>query len=580
MADESLHSERTLPLLLDSSKFMSHLRYIRFMPQKFFSSSILLLMLLLVPSMVWILTDRHVWPWDQAWYGEVTIDLWVNMSSGLPGWWNSMLHALGAKPPAVVWFGQILGPLSTTISWESTLLITVLLTNAISLVLLYSSLTRLFGHRSLAAWAGVLSVAASPLFIALNHQYFAEPAQLLVVCLFLWVTVYRNEMSRLRLVAWLCAATALGLSAKTTTPVYVFGFGLLILIGLQRRSHVKPPREVLGATLALVIAAASLITITLSWYIVNFKSVMEHAIQSSSGSVALDYGSAADLATKLSFWLVSLLNSMVLPDARMPILIVIGLLIVFFILRVVGRSKQTLDVGNNDSDRLQITIAAISQIVAVLLLFSLNINEETRYLLPLFPSVAVLLAFMIVEADVRGIAFAVIALLLLQWGFVCAFATVNIPLRVGTPWLMTRQTEGDQHDMISRLAKITCPRDDSDRTNVIGTEQSWLNANTMAFFSTQMKSSVGWRCYYTSLGYGETSPDRAWHRLNQEVKANYVVMLDIDRISAEANFLNRTNADVRRLIEASGVFATVPFSSIESITLFKRSIEPVPTINQ
>jgi hypothetical protein len=32
--------------------------------------------ILVVPSALWIWRDHTIWPWDQAWYGEVSVDLW------------------------------------------------------------------------------------------------------------------------------------------------------------------------------------------------------------------------------------------------------------------------------------------------------------------------------------------------------------------------------------------------------------------------------------------------------------------------------------------------------------------------
>jgi hypothetical protein len=549
---------------------MASIEYNQSLLHKFCHSSILPVVLLLVPSMVWILTDHHVWPWDQAWYGEVTVDLWANLVSAPSAWPHSMLHALGTKPPAVVWLGQFFCPFASVIGWEGALLLSVVFTNAISLVVLHSALTRLFGPGCLAAWIGSLSVASSPLFIALNHQYFAEPVQLLAVCLFLWIAVNRDNMSRLRLVGWLCAATALGLSVKTTTLIYVFGFGLLILTRLFRKQYVKPQGESPVATAALLITGMAFFTLTVSWYAINYINVVEHAIQSATGSVALDYGSAADLPTKLSFWLGSLENSLFLPNARIPVILIGGLLIAFNIYRFIDGRNRFQCTSEKLCASPHITIAAISQIVVVLLLFSITINEETRYLLPLFPSIAVMLASLIASANVRPLAYGFAIFFLLQWGFVCTFATVALPIPVGTPWLMMRQTDQDRHDTISNLAKLTCPRDNAWRNNVVGTEQPWLNANTLAFFSAQAKLDMGWRCLYTSLGYGETSSVRAWQRLNDSVKAVYIIMLDSDSTEVSPNFLNRTNDEVRHLVEASDVFTRVPFSSVEGIAVFKR----------
>src|ERR1043165_4465227 len=67
---------------------------------------------LLVSSVVWVCLDQRVWPWDQAWYGEATLDLWFARSQGAQAWLNAALHALGSKPPLLLWIAQFMLPLS------------------------------------------------------------------------------------------------------------------------------------------------------------------------------------------------------------------------------------------------------------------------------------------------------------------------------------------------------------------------------------------------------------------------------------------------------------------------------------
>jgi len=536
---------------------------------KLIGTSTLFVPLLLLPSLVWVLTDRSVWPWDQAWYGEVTADLWVTLVRDPAGWGYAMVHALSSKPPAVVWFGQTFAPLASVVGWEAALLLSVLATQAVALMLLHAALVRLLGPWNPATWAGTLSMAVSPFFIRFSHQYFAEPVQLLTVCLFLWIAVHRDAMSRLRLAAWLIVATALALAAKTTSPLYVFGFGLLALTGLILRKDLPPLQESPTITAALVVAAAGLAALTAIWYVENFQHVLQHALQSASGSVALHYGSVADFPTKLTYWLTSLRDALVLPDALFPALVAGALLIALSVYRLVRPRALCRSDGGKAVDRRYLALAAASQIVVALCVFSLNINEETRYLLPLFPSVAVLIALVTATAGIRPVAIGIAMLMLVQWGVIYAMALGLLSVRADTPWLVKRQIDGDRIDTIARLASATCPRASAGRYNVVGTEQPWLSANTLAFFSAKTNLDVGWRCYYTSLGYAETNADRAWKRLD-EIKVDYVVMLDSDLVNTNVDDFNKVNAEVRHRVEASADFAIVPFPSVEGITVFKR----------
>src|SRR5258708_17572767 len=35
--------------------------------------------LLLLPGVYWVLKDKTVWPYDQAWYAEVSVELWYSL---------------------------------------------------------------------------------------------------------------------------------------------------------------------------------------------------------------------------------------------------------------------------------------------------------------------------------------------------------------------------------------------------------------------------------------------------------------------------------------------------------------------
>src|SRR4051812_23551785 len=115
-----------------------------------------LILLLLIPSIVWIGLDQHVWPWDQAWYGEVTIDVWRARHLGMETWLQAMLHAIGAKPPLMTWAGQFFIPLShLTGDIESALLLLNICLAAGTLWCVYFA-ARQLGARVLPSLAGVL----------------------------------------------------------------------------------------------------------------------------------------------------------------------------------------------------------------------------------------------------------------------------------------------------------------------------------------------------------------------------------------------------------------------------------------
>src|SRR5438132_10486575 len=81
-------------------------------------------------SFVWIGLDRSVWPWDPAWYGEVSLELYSAMRLHTY-WLASMANAFGQKAPGIAWLGQFFVPLRGVVgSTERALLVSIVLTPA------------------------------------------------------------------------------------------------------------------------------------------------------------------------------------------------------------------------------------------------------------------------------------------------------------------------------------------------------------------------------------------------------------------------------------------------------------------
>src|ERR1035441_2810272 len=136
----------------------------------------LLVGLFLAPSPLWILRDRQVWPWDQAWYGEVSVNLWYSLTHSLVEWARTMIGGMNSKPPGIVWLGQFFVPLRVILgSVEASLLFSILLTQGTTLLLLFGIGRAMFPESYLIPVAGVTFAASTQLFVGLSHQYFVEP---------------------------------------------------------------------------------------------------------------------------------------------------------------------------------------------------------------------------------------------------------------------------------------------------------------------------------------------------------------------------------------------------------------------
>ena len=191
---------------------------------------LLIVMALLLPSLVWIITDRNVWGWDPALYGQVSVDLWCSLAEG-SHWRKAMLNAFAVKSPGIAWFGQFWVPLGNYIgSIETGLLLSVLMTQFATLLLISSVIRKLFPKRGALSVLGILICVSAPLFVALTHQYFVEPLQMFAVAYFYWLAARSFELNRLSITTHLLIAISLGDAGENHFAflLFVSGFNRLL----------------------------------------------------------------------------------------------------------------------------------------------------------------------------------------------------------------------------------------------------------------------------------------------------------------------------------------------------------------
>jgi hypothetical protein len=121
----------------------------------------------LSPSVAWVLEDRRVWPWDQAWYGEVSTDLFYLLTHAPHAWLSAMIGLMPSKPPLLCCLGQFFVPLAAgTGNVEASLLGFVVATQFATLVLVWVAAQGLAPDNRWAAIAAVLLAGSAPLFVS------------------------------------------------------------------------------------------------------------------------------------------------------------------------------------------------------------------------------------------------------------------------------------------------------------------------------------------------------------------------------------------------------------------------------
>ena len=387
--------------------------------------ALVLALVLVAPSLVWISVDRHVWPWDQAWYGEVSCDLWFNLTHSITGWIHAMITALGQKPPAAVWMGQFFVPLGALLpSIESALLLSIVATQAVTLILL-ALVFREIDPESRWGWAiGCAFAGSAPLFAGLSHQFFTEPLQAVTVAWAYLIAVRAFKRPRAEIVAQLVCCGLLGLLAKSSTPLFMIVPFLLALRGLFGPQPWLPEAGRRRGFAAWLVIGAALLLATGVWYGFNFREMFVHALQSSVDSVSLDYGWKDTFWNKAGAW------------GRLTVQALFGPGVVWAVLACTAAGVWLARHRRLRGPRLLVGLSAVAQFAIVIAAFSSVVTVETRYLLAVVPTLAVLVFLAATLARSPVLAALWMAVMLWQWGstFASAFGLAAWPEQ--TAWLI------------------------------------------------------------------------------------------------------------------------------------------------
>ena len=152
--------------------------------------------------LAWVLMDQSVWPWDEAFYGDFTLQVWRAKVLGPAGWLDAMFHPLfGLMPPLIVWTGQFFVPLRhLTGDFESALLLLNVAASCGALTLIYF-ISRNITRDRVAALIGMLVCASSPLFVAMTLLYRVEAVQSLTVAVMMFAAWQAARLSMVSMTA-------------------------------------------------------------------------------------------------------------------------------------------------------------------------------------------------------------------------------------------------------------------------------------------------------------------------------------------------------------------------------------------
>jgi hypothetical protein len=518
-----------------------------------------------IPSALWIWRDHTIWPWDQAWYGEVSVDLWYAWQQSFPTWLTGLVHAMGSKPPGCTWLAEFFVPFAPWVgSVEHALLLSILLTQFAILVLILKIGQVLLPWSRLAPVLGVLFIAGTPAFVSFTHQMLAEPLQTLSMAWVVLIAVQCEKWPFVRTALHTAGALALGAIAKTTVLAYCLLFFVYIAYAVFR----KPVRLDLAAeknnpsSSVVFVVVLGLVPAVGAWYWINLGAAWQHAREASSGEIALNYGFRASILEKLIVWIKLLNQSFLAPYLGLAF----GIATVTTLFHLLRKSDSQKIVAGTWRG---FSLLALLQVALVLLAMSASDSVESRFLYPLVIFAALLFMSFSSLISSRKVIAALFIICGWQWYNINQVALGKLPRSVNpSDWLISVQPDRSEFDELTRVVQQTSVN--AGTYDIIGVEEPWMNANSAAFFAAKNRLTTGVRAYYTSLGYAEKSTATAVKRID-DLQTKYFITLDEKSQTKPPNFLNIVSLPVLKEVENDSRFERVPFQNKLGILIYKRN---------
>jgi hypothetical protein len=479
--------------------------------------------------------DQRVWSWDQAMYGLTTLRLWNARLDGVETWMEAMIHATPTNPPLLVWIGQFLVPMQKFIGeLESTLLLVNILAAGATLTLLYLTARR-FGPGLVAALAAVLICAGSQIFIELNNQYMLEAMQCCAAASMMFAAWRVEQRSWMRIFSLLSLTTAFSFLTKASSVTFVLPlltYGIIALIIMRRR--VKPALRF--TDVMLLLAAVMLTGAALKWYTANWESLVAHFITATVSDETLYWGSPLHFPTKIAFWTSSLATALS-PFVAFAICLCILVAAALAITLTLSYDKKlSLWAEALVENGGLFALALTGTVIATLLTFSLQINEDRRFLLPLIPLISVLVGWSLSVARHRAITVSILCALGLNAIVTRVYAHGGNPLYLlpehfaGTPYFWTTRVHPELHDKLLLIEAIrsSCRRETGQQSVFVAVDYDNLNINSANFYSEKERTITGLRCQYENYGSFQTDVQHALNVINR-ARSGYVLTVAPDK---------------------------------------------------
>lgn len=523
---------------------------------------------LIAPSLVWACIRNEIFAWDQAAYADNSIELWYTLAHHARLWPDRMFSVVwGQRPPAIAWIGQFFVPLGQFIhSIDCALLLSIVVTQFCTILLLISIGRELNkSHRVIWLLPAVI-VASTNMFVAASAEYLVEPIQLLSTVFMYWVALKSRRFSFWQTVGFLLLASSFGVLTKASTPLYCFAPGFYALFNAWqalRQEKAFSPQALVKHIKLLSVSILAMLAATY-WYVRNLAGCFEHVQESAWSDIAVQfYGRKLPILQKLAYWLHITNDRFFLLGFDWCCLALVLLVLALCVINHRYSNLTAVISGNRG-----IILACLVQVVAILFVHASNVNEETRYILSLFPALAILLTLIVSCYDKAAISYAFICLFLVQ------FVATHALLFTGkAPWTLTPYPfDSLRSEELARAAKLVSNMAPYPQygINICGVNYIWLSAASLNYYANKERLSSRQRTYFDDWSYKRVKRLDDFRKVSDGPSFCFV-SLEKAKQETPPDSYNVCDLAVLKNVQADKRFVRVPFASKIGIVIYKRT---------
>jgi len=174
-------------------------------------------------------------------------------------------------------------------------------------------------------------------------------------------------------------------------------------------------------------------------------------------------------------------------------------------------------------------LALAGTVITTIFVFSLQINEDVRFLLPLIPMTGVLVAWSLSIIRIRIVGPVFFVALAINAAINHGYAHGRDPFHIApAAYLRQANRNTTAKDLLNEAVRSTCGQQNVNRPNLIVVSYATLNVNSINFYAEKESYITGHRCTYTS--YNSFDPD-VQHALDiiKAIRPVYIVTVAPER---------------------------------------------------